>query len=341
VVTGGCAVVVVVTGGCAVVVVTGGSPVVVVTGGCAVVVVVTGGAVVVVTGGAVVVVTGGAVVVVTGGAVVVVTGGAVVVVGGKVVVGAGVAAQPVRSMSVVSSVTAPLRASSRPSTSTPVFAVIEVSAMTVPTNVVPVPRVAELPTCQNTLHASAPLISATVLFDPVISVESAWKIHTELGSLFPSRVSVPVRPSVPLLYTPSSKVCPPSSTPTAVDGRPAALLYAIVRSAWACAATASAECWVPSLTRPGGNPVIAVPGLTPRSPAMFDGPVLVTVEPASTAKLAAVPSGTGAVAACAVPANTTISMTDSRATRAANTAPRRRRPTARAGAECFIVVFFP
>ena len=33
---------------------------------------------------------------------------------------------------------------------------------------------------------------------------------------------------------------------------------------------------VPLLTRPGGNPVTAVPGLTPRSPEIIDGPVLVT-----------------------------------------------------------------
>jgi hypothetical protein len=35
----------------------------------------------------------------------------------------------------------------------PVCAVMLVSAMTVPTNVVVVPSVAELPTCQKTLHA--------------------------------------------------------------------------------------------------------------------------------------------------------------------------------------------
>src|ERR1700691_2222969 len=52
-------------------------------------------------------------------------------------------------------------------------------------------------------------------------------------------------------------------------------------------------------TMPGGNPVTAVPGLTPRSPLMLLGPVLVTVVPARTAKLPAVPSPTGAVAATA------------------------------------------
>jgi hypothetical protein len=56
---------------------------------------------------------------------------------------------------------------------------------------------------------------------------------------------------------------------------------------------------VPPVTVPGGNPVTAVPGLTPRSPLMALGPVLVTVVPARTAKLPAVPRPTGAVAAVA------------------------------------------
>ena len=60
----------------------------------------------------------------------------------------------------VSSVTAPLRASARPWTVTPVVTVIDVNARMLPTNTEPVPSVAELPTCQKTLHAWAPLISA-------------------------------------------------------------------------------------------------------------------------------------------------------------------------------------
>jgi hypothetical protein len=56
---------------------------------------------------------------------------------------------------------------------------------------------------------------------------------------------------------------------------------------------------LPPITRPGGNPVTAVPGLTPRSPLIMLRPVLVTVCPARTAKLPAVPSPTGAVAATA------------------------------------------
>src|SRR4029078_9533813 len=41
---------------------------------------------------------------------------------------------------------------------------------------------------------------------------------------------------------------------------------------------------------PGGKPVTAVPGLTPRFPVSAVAPVLVTVEPARTAKVAAVES---------------------------------------------------
>src|SRR3990172_9214042 len=59
---------------------------------------------------------------------------------------------------------------------------------------------------------------------------------------------------------------------------------------------ASAACVSPPVTLPGGKPVIALPGLTPRSPKMVVGPVLVTVWPPRTAKLAAEPSP-GAVCA--------------------------------------------
>jgi hypothetical protein len=40
-----------------------------------------------------------------------------------------------------------------------------------------------------------------------------------------------------------------------------------------------------------GNPVHELPGLTPKSPVMIVGPVLVTVEAPRTAKLCAEPSG--------------------------------------------------
>lgn len=141
-----------------------------------------------------VVVIGGVVVVVVGGAVVVV----VVVVGGGVVVdvGGGVT-QLGRVMTLLSRLTCPLRASTRPFTVVPVCTEMEVNAMMVPTKVVLVPRVAELPTCQNTLHGEAPLIRATVLPDAVINVDPAWKMKTALGSPCASKVTVPVSPIGP------------------------------------------------------------------------------------------------------------------------------------------------
>jgi len=46
---------------------------------------------------------------------------------------------------------------------------------------------------------------------------------------------------------------------------------------------------VPPTTDPGGKPMTAEPGETPRSPLTMLGPVLVTVVPPRTAKLSAVP----------------------------------------------------
>src|ERR1051325_8065766 len=75
--------------------------------------------------------------------------------------------------------------------------------------------------------------------------------------------------------------------------RPAASLYAVVKSSCAWAAAASARCIVP-LTVPGGNPVTAVPGLNPRSPFTVEAPVLVTVEAARPASVLAHPRTIGA-----------------------------------------------
>ncbi|HUQ54804.1 MAG TPA: hypothetical protein VM306_04085 [Lentzea sp.] len=77
------------------------------------------------------------------------------------------------------------------------FAVIDVNAMIVPTKSELVPRVAELPTCQNTLQALAPLIKLMVLLEAVINVVDTWKIQTVFGSPCPSRVSVPDSPTAP------------------------------------------------------------------------------------------------------------------------------------------------
>jgi hypothetical protein len=69
---------------------------------------------------------------------------------------------------------------------------MEVKARMFPTKTEPVPpRVAELPTCQKTLQAWAPLIRLIVLPEAVMSVESVWKMKTDVGSPAPSSVSGP------------------------------------------------------------------------------------------------------------------------------------------------------
>ena len=100
-------------------------------------------------------------------------------------------------MVFVISVTAPLRASIRPSTVAPALRLMLVSAITVPRNLEPAPIVAELVTCQKTLQDEAPLMRLTRLPGPVMRVAADLKMKTALGSPAASSVSVPVRPSVP------------------------------------------------------------------------------------------------------------------------------------------------
>jgi hypothetical protein len=92
------------------------------------------------------------------------------VAGFAVGVAAVAAVQLGRFIWLLSRVTAPLRARSLPNMVAPVVAVIEVNASTVPTKTELVPSVAELVTCQNTLHALPPLITVTLLDEAVISV---------------------------------------------------------------------------------------------------------------------------------------------------------------------------
>jgi hypothetical protein len=70
------------------------------------------------------------------------------------------------------------------------------------------------------------LISDTELPEPVMSVESVWKMNTDLGSPCPSRVTVPVSPNGDLLvpaYTPPTSVTPDRSPgAVSVSFRPAA-----------------------------------------------------------------------------------------------------------------------
>jgi hypothetical protein len=93
---------------------------------------------------------------------------------------------------LVSKVTAPFLAYSPPLELAPVTKVIDVSASTLPTKVVVVPMVAELPTCQKTLQGEAPPIRITEEAVAVVSVEPIWKTQTLLESPWPSRTRAPV-----------------------------------------------------------------------------------------------------------------------------------------------------
>lgn len=117
--------------------------------------------------------------------------------GVELVVVGGAVAQVGAVITLVSRFTAAVAASSRPVTVAPVCAVIEECASTVPTNRVPVPRVAEERTCQKTLHEAWAVVNLTTLPDAVIRVLEAWKMNTASGSVRLSRVRVPVRLRLP------------------------------------------------------------------------------------------------------------------------------------------------
>ena len=80
----------------------------------------------------------------------------------------------------------------RPLTTAPVCTDIDVNAMIVPLKAEAVPNVAEVPTCQKTLHAWAPLITLTLLAEAVVRAEAVWKMKTASGSFWPSSVRVPL-----------------------------------------------------------------------------------------------------------------------------------------------------
>jgi hypothetical protein len=100
--------------------------------------------------------------------------------------------QLVGEIRLLSSVTDPFRAKALPARLAPVFKAILVSARMFPVKSVRVPRVAELPICQNTLHCPAPLMITTEALDAVVSLLPIWKMKSALGSPSASRMSVPV-----------------------------------------------------------------------------------------------------------------------------------------------------
>lgn len=117
-----------------------------------------------------------------------------VAVAGAGVTGAGVTAaeHAAKETLLVSIVTAPVRARARPAIVAPVVRLMLSRARILPTKVVVVPMVAELPTCQKTLQGEPPLITWTVDALAVVSVLPVLKIKTALALPWASRVSVPV-----------------------------------------------------------------------------------------------------------------------------------------------------
>ena len=145
-------------------------------------------------------------------------------------------------MVLLSKVTAPLRAKRLPSDITPVFTVIELCARMFPRNVEPVPKVAELPTCQKTLHSLPPLIKSTTEALPVARVDPIWKTQTALVLPPASRVRIPFSLAVlAKTYVPATRTKPPKFVPVKVGpgGRANAASYA--PCAALCASTALAS----------------------------------------------------------------------------------------------------
>ncbi len=142
-----------------------------------------------------------------------------------------------------------------------------------------------------------------MVFEPVISVEPIWKMNTALGLPWALSVTLPDDSSNELeaVRTPGENVCPARSVPAepllgtrggvVVGGRQGVLGFDRNRVVDV------------RLPEHSGAPVTDEPGLSPRSPNIVVGPVLVTVEPANTEKGAADPKPTVAVAPRALLAN--------------------------------------
>ena len=145
------------------------------------------------------------------------------------------------AIALESNVTAPVSAKALPFSTAPVKIEMEAWARMVPLKVEYVPRVAELPTCQKMLAAVTPPVRTTLLPVPVVRELAIWKMKTLLDA--PLSMRVPVRPSGDVeLYRPGVRVCPLRSPATAMGDtlRPAASLYAVVKSGWAAPAEPSA-----------------------------------------------------------------------------------------------------
>ena len=124
--------------------------------------------------------------------------------------------------------------------------------MTVPTNVVLVPSVAELPTCQNTLQGCAPLIRRTAAAGRGDQRRAGLEDEDGVGVALASRVTVPVRA---MLVEAGRR--PGEGLAAEVAGGPSRTGPAggvvVRRGEVACAwsATASAAWMLPLMTSPG------------------------------------------------------------------------------------------
>jgi hypothetical protein len=113
----------------------------------------------------------------------------------KAGVGEGPRPQTALETTFVSIVTAPFRARALPEMLARVVSVMLVRARMFPANVVSVPSVAELPTCQNTLQTDPPLITRTLELLAVVSVLPIWKTQTAPELPWAFNRSVPVNPA--------------------------------------------------------------------------------------------------------------------------------------------------
>jgi hypothetical protein len=140
----------------------------------------------------------------------------------------------------VSRVTLPPNANAPPFNTAAVSSVTEAAARILPWNALSVPKVAEDPTCQNTLQANAPPVSTIPEPVAVIKELPIWKYQASLDEPVPARAKTPVRAAELLkLYVPGGKVLPPRLPVKGIaPPRVTSILYAVWASlravvAWA------------------------------------------------------------------------------------------------------------
>ena len=158
-----------------------------------------------------------------------------------------------------------------------------------PIKVLYVPSVADEPTTQITLAASAPFVRTTDENDCVVNALPAINTNVDAALPPPSSVTCPVRKIVDAeLYTPAVNVMPVRSSPSprvvappAGGARADSVLSAVVSADCAATARAVPTCRLP-VKPPGGKPLTMVPGLNATSPSTAVAPVLEMDEPART-----------------------------------------------------------